>query len=99
MVSEHMATTETRRAIYVGLGDRRVNLGQATVRDLTAHADWLMAILTRVEGLAYIIASSPAPARTLAAAKSKRTDALDSLLEDINAAIALSEALDLVSDL
>jgi primosomal replication protein N'' len=80
------------QAIYVGLGDKRVNLGPATVRDLMAHADWLMAILTRVEVQATVIASSPAPARTLAAAKSRQSDAFASLFEDINSAVARSDA-------
>ena len=80
------------QAIYVALGDKRVNLGRAAASDLMAHADWLTAILARVEGQAFFIASSPAPARTLAAVKSRQTKALGSLFEDINAAIARSDA-------
>ncbi|MEQ1611437.1 MAG: AAA domain-containing protein [Hyphomicrobiaceae bacterium] len=74
--------------IYTALGFSPVDLTRATSGDLFAHADWLSATLDRVASLAALIVASPVGVRTLAAAKDRKTGALNSHFEDIAAALA-----------
>ena len=80
------------QAIYHGLGYVQVNLSRAATSDLMVHGDWLAAVLQRVEGLADLVASSPALAGTLTAAKSGEAAAFERHFGEVEAAIARSNA-------